>query len=238
MKIIKKTQSLLKGLILNTKTSSDSDTYSCNYINSVESKIPKIAYNVTDENTDKAASSYNVSLIYANLESLMTAVMNLKIPKVIDNLTSSSTTDALSAKQGKDLTSMISYLNTEVSLLNNTVDKLSDAVTIGWSNSNPSNQFVEQTITLNTSDYDYYEIIFSLTSTNYKTTASTGKIQRGYNGYLNYVGGTGQLTGFSRNTLVEADNKIKFESAIRANTGATENDRCIPQKVILYKIGR
>lgn len=107
---------------------------------------------------------------------------------------------------------------------------------VGWTNPNPNSEFPGQTINLSTEDYNYYEIEFSLINSG-NATLSTGKISKNQKTYLNYVGGNGALLGFNRNIANKTNASITFEDAIRINTSAVENTRCIPQKVILYKIG-
>lgn len=70
------------------------------------------------------------------------------VPKVINTLTSSSTTDALSAAQGKALNDFIGT-------------KLIYKPVVLWTNSSPKSEFKAQTINVsNLSQYNYIEVIY------------------------------------------------------------------------------
>ena len=93
------------------------------------------------------------------------------------------------------------------------------AGTVGWINPNPSLEFPSQTINLSKSDYEFYEIEFSLINSG-NATLSTGKISKNQKTYLNYIGGSGTLLGFNRNISNKTNNSITFEDAIRVNIWA------------------
>lgn len=104
---------------------------------------------------------------------------------------------------------------------------------VGWSNPSPNASFPSQSITLNTADYDDYEIEFLLVSTG-ADSKSTGRIIKTNRAYLDYVGGSGLLAGYMRKISNVSSNIISFSDAININTGETDNTRCIPQRIILY----
>lgn len=108
--------------------------------------------------------------------------------------------------------------------------------TILWTNSNPSQNFNSQTITLNKSldNYDRYEIIFKQ-GTTLERCLTTGLIPVGHGTILNYVFSYPKY----RNTEeTVTGNSISFENCISINSfggGVTENNSLIPLYVIGYK---
>lgn len=103
----------------------------------------------------------------------------------------------------------------------------------GWSNPNPNTTFPSQSITLNSVDYDDYEIEFLLVS-NSPESKSTGRIIKTNRAYLDYVGGSNSLVGYMRKVSSISRNVINFSDAININSNTVDNTRCIPQRVILY----
>lgn len=104
--------------------------------------------------------------------------------------------------------------------------------TILWTNSNPTNSFPSQTITLSESldNYKYYEILFRQ-STNDARIMATGKIPVGYGTILLWFA----TTNFYRPTdTIVSGNTITF-SDCKNSSGTTDNERTIPYKVIVYK---
>lgn len=104
---------------------------------------------------------------------------------------------------------------------------------VGWSNPSPNSTFPAQAITLNTADYDEYEIEFILVS-NSVLSKTTGRISKINCAYLDYVGGNGLLVGYARSVENISGKTINFGNALAINSGVVENARCIPQRVILY----
>lgn len=103
-----------------------------------------------------------------------------------------------------------------------------------WNNSNETT-FERQTITLASSDFDFYEIEFLLVGGG-SNTKSTGKVHKSKLAYMDYVGGSGSLVGFDRGVVSLSGTTMIIDNAVRINTGATENTRCIPLRIYGYKI--
>lgn len=104
---------------------------------------------------------------------------------------------------------------------------------VGWSNPSPNGIFPAQAITLNEANYDEYEIEFTLVS-NSVLSKTTGRISKTNRAYLDYVGGSGLLVGYTRSVENISGKTINFGDALAINSGIAENARCIPQRVILY----
>ena len=123
-------------------------------------------------------------------------------------------------------------------------EQVSEKVQILWTNPNPTSNFDAQTITLNSSDYDCYEIIYSENNLN-DTQFSTGKILKGKSTSLKTNGGYGgaYITSYFRITTYVDDITLHFDLPYNytQNMGTTSYDRndtiLIPQYVIGYKTG-
>jgi len=107
-----------------------------------------------------------------------------------------------------------------------------------WKNNSPSSNFVNSVITLNSDDYDEYEIIYS--STNSDTMVkSTGRIPKGYSTTLSMSFGTGSAGPYIRfrHCTYEGITKLHFTEGVVAynSTRPVDNTVCIPLYVIGYK---
>lgn len=108
--------------------------------------------------------------------------------------------------------------------------------TILWKNSNPESTFTPQTITLNSNDYDCYEIIFRFTK-DINRTNSTGKSLKGSGTICTYaVGGNYYrvINYVSDTSLSVSDGEV---ITTFGGTPNTDNSWCIPLYVIGYKTG-
>lgn len=109
-----------------------------------------------------------------------------------------------------------------------------------WTNPDITSGFEPQTITLNSSDYDMYEIIF-LNSKGETFGFNTSKIPKGFNARLTdqWAGGAG-VGARSRTAVFQSETQLSFSNgtvAYGSSPSATNNDACIPMYVIGYKIG-
>lgn len=108
--------------------------------------------------------------------------------------------------------------------------------TILWTNSNPNSSFPTQNITLSSSDYDCYEIIYMFSTTN-TNCSSTGKIPKGKGTMLVFIINiTGVHGNTTRSVNYSSDTQLEFESTITEAGGISDN-RCIPLYIIGYKTG-
>jgi len=112
-----------------------------------------------------------------------------------------------------------------------------------WTNPNPANNFAAQTITLNSSDYDMYEILFTPNNSgsDMQRLNSSGRIIKGYGSRLsiNFAGAASPGANvYSRIVDNNTDTALEFSTAYVAygSTSRTENTALIvPQYVIGYK---
>ena len=107
-----------------------------------------------------------------------------------------------------------------------------------WTNSSPSSSFASKNITLSSSDYTYYEVIYRNTTTE-DLYYSTGKIPKGHGCRLIecYAGADGASMRTRQCSYVSATS-LKFDIGKLAygTTGAvTNNAVAIPVNVIGYK---
>ena len=104
---------------------------------------------------------------------------------------------------------------------------------VGWTNPAPSELFSKQAISLNTADYDEYEIEYKLVGSDLdvKSTGRIANINRAYMDYVDYDSG---LVAYGRKITSKSSGTITFGEAYNLSTNEIDNTRCIPQRVILY----
>ena len=148
-----------------------------------------------------------------------------KIPSVINNLNSTSETDALSANQGKELNNKITEAKGKLL----------------WSNSNPNSSMAAWTeIHLNSSDYDVLEWFYKSTASENELLSS--RCLKGFNPKLAqfYCGGSGSVTR-DRNVTRNSDTNFAVAEGRYCATGTTarttDNNLIIPIYVVGYKTG-
>ena len=112
-----------------------------------------------------------------------------------------------------------------------------------WSNSNPTDDFSNQTITLNSSDYDAYELIYAR-SKSQNIRYSTGRIPKGSSFNIFVFAGEesgGYLSYRYRNLNYVSDTSLSVSNCIQKivneTTTGTANATCIPLYIIGYKTG-
>ena len=103
-----------------------------------------------------------------------------------------------------------------------------------WTNSNPTNDFSTQAITLSSNDYDMYEIIY-YSSITQAVQMTTGKIKKGENLYLTQTYYDAQVRIRQREVIYNSDLSLNVQEA--KNNGSTQNTDLIPIYVIGYKTG-
>lgn len=104
-----------------------------------------------------------------------------------------------------------------------------------WENANPTNSFAAQAVTLSSSDYDMYEVLFYGSSTK-SDTMTTGRIPKGENAFLQQVydiGSGGQV----RNRSVKYVSDTSLNITDGTLNGVTNNTQNIPICIIGYKTG-
>ena len=104
---------------------------------------------------------------------------------------------------------------------------------VGWSNPSPDSLFAGQAITLNTAEYDEYEIEYKLVG-NDLDVKSTGRIANTNLAYLDYVTYDSSLKAYKRGIVSKSSGTITFEDAYDLTSNEVDNTRCIPQRIILY----
>lgn len=115
--------------------------------------------------------------------------------------------------------------------------------TILWTNPNPTDDFSNQTITLNSSDYDAYELIYAR-SKSQNIRYSTGRIPKGSSFNIFVFAGEesgGYLSYRYRNLNYVSDTSLSVSNCIQKivneTTTGTANATCIPLYIIGYKTG-
>lgn len=111
-----------------------------------------------------------------------------------------------------------------------------------WENTALTSEFAEQNITLNSNDYDFYEIIYAKTISS-SITFSSGKIMKGKETVINVVAGEEEQSylQFQWRKIVPK-NEITLSisdctcKTVNVNTNAKENKNCIPLAIIGYKM--
>ena len=109
-------------------------------------------------------------------------------------------------------------------------EKVSNDMKILWTNPNPTSEFAEQDITLNSDDYDVLEIYYLMAANN--TYVGSQKIPKGYNTRLMYT--TSSLMIRFRNIIYLSDTSYSIESG--AGASGSDSD-LIPLYIIGYKTG-
>lgn len=102
-----------------------------------------------------------------------------------------------------------------------------------WTNPNPTSSFAEQNITLSSSDYDMYEVVFHGSQTG-ANTFNTGKIPKGMNAFLQQTYSTSGAINV-RSRTINYVNDTTFLVIGGLINGSTDNTQCIPVYVIGYK---
>lgn len=109
--------------------------------------------------------------------------------------------------------------------------------TVLWENNNTTSQFAPQDVTLNSSNYDYYEVFYQLSLLDTRRV-STGKVPKGSGTQLIYITNTGSISLYmSRSVTYVSDSKLHFENCYDNNNSGAGNQRCIPIEIIGYNLG-
>ena len=105
--------------------------------------------------------------------------------------------------------------------------------TILWSNNNPTASFTSQNITLNSADYDYFEIIFKM-KTDLNREISSGKVKKGSGTVCSFAikGNYYRLVNYTNDTTLDVSTGRSVPPA--SSTESTDNSWCIPIYVIGY----
>lgn len=127
-------------------------------------------------------------------------------------------------------------LNEIKSVVNNNATELTNIMgKILWTNPNPTENFLAQTITLSSSNYDMYEVIFYGSKTK-ADTLTTGKIPKGENIFTMQVYNVG-----AGNVLRTRAIKYIDDTTLNVNEGFQDGNQAlqvnIPAYIIGYKTG-
>lgn len=129
-------------------------------------------------------------------------------------------------------------MNEIKSVVNNNATEVTNITgQILWTNPNPANSFTAQTITLNSSNYDMYEVIY-YSSMTLATQMTSGRIKKGETLFLQqtyYDTNLSQVRSRQRDIAYVSDLSLNVLDA--KNNGAVQNTDLIPAYVIGYKTG-
>ena len=110
-----------------------------------------------------------------------------------------------------------------------------------WTNQNPTSDFSGTTISLNSDDYDVYEIIYSSeASGTLNNTLKSTKSIKGYGTIMEITNPSGSTTPIrARNVTYDTDTSLIISDGYTNNVYplSTDNSKCIPLYVIGYKTG-
>lgn len=129
-----------------------------------------------------------------------------------------------------------SDMNEIKSVVNNNATELTNITgQILWTNPNPTSNFVAQTITLNSDDYDMYEVIFygSVTKAD---TLTTGRIPKGENAFAIQAYNTGSGNVLRTRSFKYVDDTT-LNITIGTSNGIQAPEANIPTYIIGYKTG-
>lgn len=184
--------------------------------------------NVSSKQADTATTSVGGGQAHNNLQPYETDVWIIKakqssgvVATVVDTLTSTSTTNALSANQGKELN-----------------DTKQNKPGLLWTNpsmpTSSSSTFVGQTITLSSNNCDLFEVYFQLFSGTTNYVFST-KLIKGKNAYVTHARYDGLVYVVERIITYNSQTSISFGNGTQ--NGATANNRLIPIYIVGYETG-
>lgn len=111
--------------------------------------------------------------------------------------------------------------------------KIIDGGKVLWVNNDITSNFSAQTITLNSDDYDFYEVIFKQT-TSIDRAFSSGKILKGYGTILNYHPAQAHYRAINYTT----DTSLFIGEGVdvpQYGSTSSNNSQCIPIYIIGYK---
>lgn len=110
-----------------------------------------------------------------------------------------------------------------------------------WTNPHPTSNFAAQSITLSSSNYDIYEVIYSSeASGSLSGVLNTSRSIKGYGTVLETINPAGSLTPIRvRNVNYVSDTSLSFSTGYSSNAYPlpSDNSKCIPLYVIGYKTG-
>lgn len=208
-------------------------------IESAETIAQNASASASQASQDVAGLTSTVNTLSSDVTSATTTANNAQ-------QTATSALNTANTANGKADTnaSDISTLSTNLSALETQVSDLDG--TILWENSSKSSSFASQTITLSSSDYDLYEIIFRISSDSssgddYSRCASSGLLLKGYGtrASVTYAGSHG-VNVDSRVVSVSTNTTLSFASGYSASgsTAWVQNDYLmVPLYVIGYNTG-
>ena len=132
------------------------------------------------------------------------------------------------------------YNNSQTSAYSSQYSNKAFGGTILWTNNSPTSSFASQNITLDSSDYDMYEVIYKPYN-NQSIALNTGKIPKGMGTTLLFNAGnsTNGPYVYRRDITYTDATTLAAGTATEAyaSTNAANNNMCIPQYVIGYKTG-
>lgn len=106
-----------------------------------------------------------------------------------------------------------------------------------WTNNDPAAEFQSQNITLNSNDYDCYEIIY-LQDANTQRLFNTGKILKGHGTILDFqaILPHYRAVNYVSDTTLQIGEGVDVYYTSPASTAAS-NTVCVPLYIIGYKTG-
>lgn len=143
---------------------------------------------------------------------------------------------AINKVRDVDMNEIKSVVNNNASETDTNTQNISNITgTILWTNPNPTSSFSAQNITLNSSDYDMYEVLF-YGSTTKADCLTSGRIPKGENVFLCQVYDLGQGQ-FVRNRSGKYVDDTTLNITEGTQNGSSNNTQNIPVYVIGYKTG-
>lgn len=192
-------------------------------INEVNTQVETNTSNITTLNTNVSANTGNIGTM-ANLQTTdKTSLVNAV--NEVDTQVGTNTTD-------------ISTINESLTDIINELNELEPFIL--WTNPNPTSNFSAQNITLNSADYDLYEVVFSPGSGQAATATqdSTGMIFKGKSTRCIYIDLQNNDIKSRRITYVD-DTTLAIATGYASgltNPSITDGiGHCIPEFIIGYK---
>lgn len=106
--------------------------------------------------------------------------------------------------------------------------------TLLWTNPNPNADFAAQNITLSSSDYDYYEVVFRTNLTG--NLCFSTKALKGYGTQLSFNSAAISARHWVRRILYTNDTTLSSQECAKLDDAYTaDNGQCVPLLIIGYK---
>lgn len=200
-----------------------------------KSNIKSMDSRVSSAEATASQASQNVSALTTRVDSVESSVSSATTTANNAQSTATTALNTANTANGKSDTnaSAITTIESNVSALQTKTAGLKG--TILWTNSSPTSSFSQQNITLSSSNYDMYEVIYCITASSTATSVkSTGKLTKGTSTELDFTYNNGIGLVMRRRDFTYIDDT---HYTVSRNTGADGDYACRPLYVIGYKTG-